>query len=168
MNNKIVTLGLILIGIASRLLPHEANFTAVGAIALFSGFYFSIKHSLGILIITMLISDIFLGFHSTMTWVYGSFILIAMLSAILKDKFKGKVFLFPFISAMLFFMITNFGVWISGNIYPHSFRGLIECYMLAIPFFRGTLMGDLLYSTIFFGGFKFLNRFSIDKVYIKG
>lgn len=168
MNNKIVTLGLILIGIASRLLPHEANFTAVGAIALFSGFYFSKKNSLGILIVIMSISDIFLGFHSTIAWVYGSFILIALLSAILKNKIKGKVFLFPFISAMMFFIITNFGVWISGNMYPYSFKGLIECYMLAIPFFRGTLMGDLLYSTILFGGFKFLNRFSVDKVYIKG
>lgn len=157
MNNKLIVLGLIFVGVASRLLPHEPNFTAVGAITLFSGIYLPKKYSFISLFLTMIISDIFLGFHSTIAWVYGSFILISLLSAHFKNKLKNQnIFLFSLVSSIIFFVITNFGVWVSGSMYSHNLKGLLECYTLALPFFRGTLMGDLFYTTLFFTGLKLI------------
>lgn len=158
MKNNILATGLILIGVISRLLPHEPNFTALGAIAIFSGVYLPRKYSLGVLLITMFISDIFLGFHPTIGWVYGSFILISLLSS----RFKN-VFLLPLMSSVLFFVMTNFGVFISGNMYTHNIKGLIECYILAIPFFRGTLLGDIFYTTAMFGGFNLVKNWQQRK-----
>lgn len=158
MKNKLIITGLIFIGIISRLLPHEANFTAVGAIAIFSGVYFPKKYAISILLITMLVSDFFLGFYPITMWVYGSFILISLLSAQLKNNLQNKrIFLFPFASAILFFVITNFGVWTSGNIYTHDIKGLIDCYVMAVPFFRGTFLGDLFYTVVLVSGFNFGN-----------
>lgn len=153
MKNNLLALGLVLIGVASRLLPHEPNFTALGAIALFSGVYLSKKYSLSILLITMFISDTYLGFHPTMPWVYGSFILISLLSSLFKN-----VTLLPIMSSVLFFIITNFGVWVSGNMYTHNLNGLLECYLLATPFFRGTFAGDVFYTTALFGGLSLVKN----------
>lgn len=91
--------------------------------------------------------------------------LIALIGLWLKKhKRVGFILGSSLFSSILFFIITNFGVWApSSNWYPHTLNGLIECYTLAVPFFRNTILGDLGYTVILFGGFEllkyFVNRF---------
>ena len=148
----IITL-MILSSAAIRLLPHYPNFTPIAGMALLSGAYFSNKKTAFIIPFTaMFLSDIILGFHSTMWAVYLSFALIVMIGFSLRYVKKiSNIFLASVSSSVLFFVITNFAVWISGGIYPVSFPGLTECYIAAIPFFHYTMLGDLFYAGIFFG-----------------
>lgn len=144
----------IFIGAVFRLLPHPPNFTPISAIALFGGVYFSNKLSLTLPVLAMLISDIFLGFYqpSLMLSVYGSFILCVILGFWLKKHKKWHTVLAGSIfCSILFFIITNFAVWAFTLWYPKTIGGFIECYALALPFFKNSLLGDLFYVAIFFG-----------------
>lgn len=160
MINIIVAVLLILFAAFSRLIPHPANFTPIAAIALFSGVYLNKKYFLVIPVAAMLLSDIFLGFHSTMIWVYGSFAVIALIGLWLKShKSVGYIFGTTLVSSIIFFIVTNFGVWASGY-YGYSFGGLVECYTMAIPFFKNTAAGDLFYVAAMFGIYEFVTRYS--------
>lgn len=149
---------MVLTAAALRLLPHYPNFTPVAAMALFGGAYFSNKKVAFLIPISaMLISDLILGFHSTMWAVYLSFALIVLIGFSLKNGKKiSSIFLASISSSVLFFIITNFAVWISGGIYPLNMLGLGECFTAAIPFFHYTMLGDLFYVGIFFGAFEFM------------
>lgn len=154
----IAVLILILVGISYRILPHPANFAPVAAISLFSGFYFR-RYFILIPIVVMLISDLFIGFYDfrLMAAVYSSFLLISLIG-ILMRKNKSVITLLgcSLSGSFLFFILTNFAVWALGQWYPHDFKGLVECYTMAIPFFKNTLAGDLFYSAVIFGCFELL------------
>lgn len=150
MNKNKLALGLIAVGILSRILPHDPNFTAVGAATIFAGIYLPKKYTFVIPLSIMLVSDLFLGFHQTMGWVYASYILIALLSTRMKH-----IIVTPLVSSVLFFVITNFGVWNTGTMYAHNLAGLIECYTMGLPFFRGTLAGDMVYTALLVGGYSY-------------
>ncbi|NTU47327.1 hypothetical protein HGA88_06935 [Candidatus Roizmanbacteria bacterium] len=157
MNSKLfVFFTLLIVGIASRLVPHEPNFVAVGAVSMVAGYYFSKKVALLLPASIMIISDCVLGFHATMPWVYGSFIAIALGSHLLKNKLHiTNVIALSFASSFAFFVTTNFGVWIATELYMKNFSGLVECYYYALPFFRNTVLSDLFYSGIFFSAIYF-------------
>jgi hypothetical protein len=160
MKNKLIIIFLILLGILLRLAPHEPNIVPIGTITLFSANYLPKKYSWSIALIIMLITDAFLGFHSMMIWVYGSYLLISLLNRREKSiQFNYKrLITMTLFSSVLFYLITNFGVWISTNLYTKNLQGLDECYFLALPFFRNTLMGDMFYNTVFFGGYNYLKN----------
>jgi hypothetical protein len=159
MMNFIVAVLLIIFAAFSRLIPHPANFTPIAAIALFSGVYLNKKYFLIIPAAAMLLSDIFLGFHSMMIWVYGSFAVIALLGLWLKSHKKiGYIFGTTIVSSIIFFIITNFGVWAAG-FYEYSFNGFVECYTMAIPFFRNSAAGDLFYAAALFGIYELVSRY---------
>ena len=146
-------LAILLVGFAalSRFVPHPPNFAPIAAMALFGGVYLEKRFSFIVPLAAMLISDYFIGFHNTMPFVYGSFILIALLGVWLRNhKTLGWIIGSSVASSVLFFVVTNFGVWVMGG-YPQNFAGLVECYVAAIPFFRNTLFGDLLYVMVLFG-----------------
>ena len=161
-------IGLILFASFSRIIPHIPNFTPIGAIALFGGAYFKNKlHSFIIPILSIWISDLlinnyilsyyeqFTWFYPGFLWQYSSFCIIILIGKFsLKKTSLNRVFLSSIGSSLLFFIITNFGVWISGSLYPLNINGLIKCYALAIPFFKGTLLGFLFYSSLLFGIFE--------------
>ena len=155
MNTNIkLALLLIISGVAVRLLPHPYNFTPIAATALFGGAYLPKRYALIIPIVAMLVSDIFLGFHSTMVYVYGSFILTGLIGMWLREhKNAGNVIGASLVSSVLFFLITNFGVWAQGA-YARDITGLWESYVMGIPFFRNTLAGDLFYTGAFFGSYE--------------
>ena len=113
--------------VVSRFLPHPPNFTPVIAIFMLSG-----GLSLVPLLITYLLTDAVLGFHSYMIWVNASLFAVSYLQ-------KG-----PIISSILFFVITNFAVWTSGY-YGFNLQGLLMCYTMAIPFFVNTLLSTMLF-----------------------
>jgi len=162
MMNFIVAVLLILFAAFSRLIPHPANFTPIAAIALFSGVYLKKKYFLIIPVAAMLLSDIFLGFHSTMIWVYGSFAVIALIGLWLKSHKKaGYIFGTTLVSSIIFFIVTNFGVWLSGY-YGFTFNGLVECYVMAVPFFKNTVAGDLFYVAAMFGIYEFVSRYFLS------
>lgn len=156
---KLITpLTFVLIGATARLLPHPANFAPIGAMALFGGTYMSKKQALVLPISAMFISDVFIGFDSLAmrASVYGSFLLIVIMGFWLKNHKNLKTVAFSSLTASLaFFLITNFSVWAFGNFYPKSLPGLEECYLMAIPFFRSTILGDFFYTGAFFGGYEF-------------
>lgn len=154
--NVILSFVLLLIGIASRIIPHTPNFTAVGAIAIIAGAYLPKKFALIIPLLIMLISDSIVGFHTTMPWVYGSILLIGLLSVYTGSK---HLVIMPLVASILFFIITNFGVWASGTMYAKTLSGLLQSYAMGIPFFRGTLLGDSIFTLTLYGvlqlaGFK--------------
>ncbi|MFL2629853.1 MAG: DUF6580 family putative transport protein [Flavobacteriaceae bacterium] len=157
---------IILFASFSRLIPHIPNFTPVGAIALLGGSYFKNKfHAFLIPISSLFISDLIINnfflnnyfkeftlFYSGFIWQYLSFILIIIIGIYGLKKFNiKKLLISTIVSSLVFFIITNFGVWISGSMYSKDLFGLILCYTLAIPFYKGTLLGFLFYSFLLFG-----------------
>lgn len=162
---KLIT-GMILLGALARLIPHPANFTPIGAMALFGGCYIANKRLACLIpMASMLISDILLqiiygnGFHSEMPWVYGSIALITALGFLLRGREQRQTIMVASLTgSLLFFFITNFGSWTQGY-YGYTGSGLLNCYVAAIPFFRGTVMGDLFYNLLFFGSFALIRRF---------
>jgi hypothetical protein len=158
--NLISPLLVILIAVLMRLVPHLPNFTPIAAMALFGGVYLNKKYAFAIPLLAMFISDIFLGFHATMPYVYGSFILTGMIGLWLKNHKSAKnLVCASLISSILFFLITNFGVW-AGGWYPKTLSGLLESYIMGIPFFKNTVLGDLCYSGVFFGGYELVLLFT--------
>lgn len=151
---------IIVAGVLLRLAPHEPNVAPISALALFGGAYLSKKYALILPLIVMIISDLFLGFHATIGWVYGSFILIGCIGLVLrKYKHTHTIILSSLSASLLFYLITNFGVWISGNMYPHNGAGLMESYAMGLPFLKNTVLGDLFYTGLFFGGYELLTHY---------
>ena len=152
----LILTGMIFIAAFVRLIPHPPNFVPVAAIALFGGAYFT-KRWVAFLIplAAMLITDLILGFHSTMWAVYLSFVIIVGIGMLMiKQKKVSNIFLASVSASVLFFVITNFAVWAFGIYYPKGLSGLAASYTAAIPFFHYTLLGDLFFVTLMFGSFE--------------
>jgi len=151
-------IGLILFAGISRLIPHPWNFTALGAMALFSGSMLNKKvEALIAPLLTLLWTDLILGFHETMIYVYVSVFLITLLGMWAQTS-KFKVLTSGLLGSLLFFMTTNFGVWFSQNLYPKTLAGLMECYMMALPFFENQILGDFFYLAVLYGLYAVLAR----------
>lgn len=152
-------LSLCVLAVATRLLPHPANFTPITALALFGGVYFERKYAFILPLVVLFASDLFLGLYSGMEWVYGSFALIGLLGLWLRSRKSVPVIAGTTLAgSILFFIITNFGVWLGGTLYTPDFTGLIACYTAALPFFRNTLLGDGFYVAILFGVTELVTR----------
>jgi hypothetical protein len=147
----------ILLAALSRLLPHPFNFTPIGAIALFGGVCFERKILAFVIPLSaMLLSDLVIqsmrgtGLHHTMWAVYGSFALTACLGIWLRKRTRvTNIFMASLVSSALFFLITNFAVWIGSTFYVQTFSGLLSCYAAGIPFYNHDLFGSALMNTVF-------------------
>jgi len=150
----------IIIASLSRLVPHLPNFTAISAIALFGAAYYDKKITALLVPITILfITDAILGFYQGMAWIYGTFIIVALIGFMLrKNTSVPRVIFASILSSICFYLLTDFGTWIGTNMYPHTFNGLIECYIAAIPFSRYEAIGTLFYSGVLFGSYYFAQR----------
>ena len=138
-------LGLSLLLGLSRVIPHLPNFTPIIAAAVFAPVILK-DTTLGIalIFIAMLIGDIVYGFHPYMLWTYGS-----LVGAIIIGTYGKYLFVNAIAGSILFFIVTNFGVWTSGY-YGYTLSGLIACYIAAIPFFGNQLLGTMFYTTGFY------------------
>jgi hypothetical protein len=153
-----LAISLLIIGILLRFLPHAPNFTPVAAIALFAGTFLNRKHALIIPLLLMVTSDLFLGLHNTIIFTWGSFILITVLGFVVKNKPSAlRITSMSVISSLLFYLITNFGVWLMGW-YPHTTQGLVNCYVMALPFLRDFTFATVLYTTVLFGAYELIAR----------
>ncbi len=141
MNRNLIIITMVLMAVATRLLPHPPNVAPITGIALFASHRFGDKRLAFVIpILCMFVSDLFLGFHSTLPFVYLAFICISFLGISSKNIHNGTILA----SSTLFFIVTNFGVWLLG--YPNTIAGFISCYTLAIPFFLNTILGDLFFT----------------------
>ena len=154
LRKEIFPIGLILILALARLIPHPPNFTPIIAVAIISGYFFkNLNFSLLILLIAMLISDLFIGFYENVFFVYASLLLITFIFNKISKKINFKnLFIYSFAGSVIFFVVSNFGVWVLGSpgvydiAYEKSLSGLIQCYVLAIPFFGNTFLSTLIFS----------------------
>ena len=156
----LILISMILVAAASRLIPHPPNVTSLTALALFGGAYFSDRRLAFLVPLTALfLSDLVLGFYHHMEVVYLSFALIGAIGLWLQKRRTAlPIAGAALASSVLFFVLTNFGVWAFDALYPKTLEGLIACYVAAIPFFQNTLLGDLFYAAVLFGGFALLER----------
>jgi len=137
---------LILILSFTRLVPHPWNFTPILAAGVFSGFYFkNLYLSIFIAIFAMFIGDLYLGFHSTMFFTYVSLIAAVGIGCLIKYFKLLEILLGGLASSVIFFIITNFGAWLTLDMYEKNITGLLKSYTLAVPFFHNTLISTLLY-----------------------
>jgi hypothetical protein len=162
-------LGITFSAAAMRLLPHPPNMTPITAMALFGGVYFANRRTAFLVpLAVMYLSDLVLGFfvynfgwfHLLMPFVYTSFAVTVCLGLLIRRRLNLlMVSGAALTSSVLFFIVTNFGVWLIGDLYPKTVAGLLGCYVAAIPFFRNALVGDTVYTTLLFGGFAFAQRY---------
>ncbi len=160
--NLIFALSFLLISIITRLLPHAPNVAPIAALALWAGVYLPKKWGWTLPIAAMLASDIFVGFYDArlMAVVYASFIATTLIGRLLRRASNPITLLLGSLGAStLFFLTTNFSVWALSSWYAHTPAGLLFAYTLGLPFFRNTLLGDLLYTGMFFA------VYSLAKVY---
>ena len=144
--NFIVFISCVGIVLLFRIIPHPPNFTPVIALSLYLPFIFGIW-SIPFCILGFAITDYFIEFHNLMFWTWGALAFTGYTS-----KFCNKIYsriVLSFIGAITFFVISNFGVWISGTLYEISVQGLLNCYIMAIPFFTNTLLSTIFFAVIF-------------------
>lgn len=146
---------ILVIGILSRVVVHQPNFSPVLALALFGGVYLGKRTAVVVPLLLMIITDLILGLHDTVLFTWTSILLIALMGGWVRER-KSTVNLFgaSFLSAVIFFLVTNFGSWLA--MYPHTAEGLRQCFVLAIPFFRLTLASTVFYSVVLFGTYYFI------------
>jgi hypothetical protein len=151
MKHMITIFTLVLIAGFSRLIPHPWNFTAVGAMALFSGARMPNKWMAFVApLLSLLWTDAVIGFHSTAIYVYAAVALITIIGFFSQNNYT-KVAIGTLLGSVLFFLITNFGVWAAQDLYPMTLKGLSRCYAMAIPFFGNQILGDAIYTAALFG-----------------
>lgn len=165
-------LSFLAIGILLRILPHPFNFTPIAALALFAGVQFK-NNKLAYLVplVMMLLSDIILqglyyvgitewpAFYDSMPMVYASFLLVVLIGrAISSSKNALKIGAGAVAGSLVFFLLSNFGVWLFGDgiMYTRDLNGILDCFAAGVPFYRNTLLGDLIYTGVFFGIFEFV------------
>lgn len=147
----------------ARLIPHPPNFTPIIAVAIMGGYLFkNFTMSLMVITISMLVSDIFLKFHDKMFYTYLSLFVISYFFFKISTKINKKnFFVFVFIGSLIFYIITNFGAWISSDMYEKNFNGLFSSYVMALPFFKNTLISTLIFSYIALFADSFYKKASI-------
>lgn len=156
--NYAVALVLVLLAALCRLVPHPMNFTPVLAVAIFGGATLPRRVAYAVPLGAMLLSDLALGygFGWTNIVVYGCFLTGAGLGHVLREKrTMGRTLAATLAGSLLFYVVTNFAVWLGPPMpppfdYPHTFAGLVKCYVMALPFFRNALAGDVCWTLSLF------------------
>ena len=164
MNKKLIIVTIIFaaITIAARLLPHMPNVAPMAALALFAGVYLPRRWSIVVPIAAMLISDLFIGFYEiqVVAAVYLGFALTVMLGWQVAKKLNPLTALGGSLSgSIIFFMLTNAAVWAFTQMYAPTAAGLMDSYVMALPFFKFSLVGDLAWTTVFFGAYQVVLRY---------
>ena len=161
----ILPICLILVLSFSRVIPHPPNFTPILAVGIFSGFFFrNFFLSSFIVLSSMFVGDLYLGFHGTMIFTYTALIVSVLIGALIKNfKFK-ELFFTSLFSSFCFFIITNFGAWLTLPMYEKNLAGLLQSYVLAIPFFHNTLISPFIYLIVLKFLFEQFSKKNIFKI----
>lgn len=168
MNKKsfLLIVAIIALAAASRLMKHPPNFTPIAAISLFGGWYLAKKYFVFIPLLAMFLSDIFIGFYD---WrltavVYLSIAATFFIGYLLRKKMTWRRVLVGSLSgSIMFFITSNLAVWALYEWYPHTLAGLSSCFVMALPFFKNSLAGDIIYSIVLFGAYQLVWFYASQK-----
>ncbi|HYL64105.1 MAG TPA: DUF6580 family putative transport protein [Candidatus Methylomirabilis sp.] len=160
LSQTIVALTIIVLAAVLRIVPHPWNFTPIGAMALFAGALVRDRRiAFSFPLLTLVVSDIFIGFNILEPLVYGSFLVNVLIGLWLRcRRTPVRIGTATFLGAIQFFLVTNFGVWMFLSTYPKTAAGLLTCYAAGVPLFWNTLAGDALFATLLFGGYALAER----------
>lgn len=172
-------LSIIVSGILMRLVPHLPNFSSISATALFGGAHLKKRYAIILPIVAIAVSDYLLlyvnpfgatgvdfanlqpvdaMFHSTTAYVWGSFLVSGLIGLWLRKNPKpSTIVVASLIASLQFYLITNFGAWASG-MYGRGLDGLLTSYLMGLPFLRWTILGDLFYTSVFFGSYALAKK----------
>jgi hypothetical protein len=173
--------GLLMIAVISRVIPHIPNFTPVESIALFSGVYIASRKLsfllpvIGIYLADLILNNtiyrsfypedsVFIWISGYMLWTFIAMGGIIVLGQILKTRLKPlNIIGYSLMGSLLFFIVSNFGVWLGSVVYPKTIAGLIECYTMALPFFRNSLLSNVIFTVVLFGSMEWISRTWLSK-----
>ena len=151
----LLPLGLIFLMVFSRLIPHPPNFTPIISVAILSSFFFkNINLSILVILISMFISDLLIGFHD---YVFFTYIPLVVIAIVFKEKILEykNILIYSVIGVIIFYLISNFGVWFLSKNYEENIQGLISCYIAGLPFLKNSLFSTIFYTYLTFSIFKF-------------
>ena len=173
----IVLTGLLRVMSAGNLLSPIANFTPIGAMALFGGTYFNSRWKSYLFpLLTLFLSDVvmmqlFYKTHSNgllysgWLWTYGAFAVMVLIGKYVKKVNFTNVVTAAVTAALAHWLITDFGVWLVGGLdittgkaLSRDWQGFVQCYVQAIPFLKNMLLGNIIYSGVLYGGFEALQK----------
>lgn len=165
---------LIFFGVIFRLLPHPVNIAPMGAIAIFAGAKLPRKWALAVPLGTMILSDIFIGFHNVIVYTWGTYALVALLSNKFLRKSSSATSLSEAIriggvtltGAFLFFVVTNFGVWLHSGMYARTLEGLVQSYVMALPFYQHSLIGDIGFTALLFTSYSLILKLREKRLFL--
>ncbi len=140
-----ISLGIFIVLAASRFIPHPPNFTSLIALSFYVPLFLG-KRFIPVLLVCFIITDIFMGFHETVFFTWGSVIFISLFSYLFQKNIYLRI-AGVISGSLVFYIISNFGVWSLGS-YGYSLDGLLICYIAAIPFYTNTLISTILYSAL--------------------
>ena len=151
----LLPLGLIFLMVFSRLIHHPPNFTQIISVAILSSFFFkNINLSILVILISMFISDLLIGFHD---YVFFTYIPLVVIAIVFKEKILEykNILIYSVIGVIIFYLISNFGVWFLSKNYEENIQGLISCYIAGLPFLKNSLFSTIFYTYLTFSIFKF-------------
>ena len=112
----------------------------------------------------MVLTDLIIGMHDVVFYTWGAFVLVGFIGMRLRgNRTPGRIFTSAVLSGTLFFVISNFGVWLAW--YPHTWQGFADCYIRAIPFFRNSLAGNLVFTAVLFGLYELARKLASESRY---
>lgn len=153
---------MVVLGACARLVPHPWNFTPMMAIGLFAGSHARrVRGGVLATLLALALSDAVLGFYSGFWYVYSAALIPVFLGGLIRDRRgAGVIACAALASSLSFFFITNFMVWATGTMYPHTLAGLWTCFLAGLPFYRNQILGDAFYTVAIFGGYALIQRLS--------
>ena len=155
-----ISLGIFIALGASRFIPHPPNFTSLIALSFYAPAIFGIRF-IPAIVFSFIITDLYFGFHGTTLFTWGSVVLIGLISKYMSStsimRLSGS-----FLAACLFYLLTNFGVWLLGS-YGYSLNGLVASYTMAIPFFVSTIISTIAFALLVEFFIKLKNTYFVSK-----
>tara|TARA_B100000123_G_C25518994_1_gene335787 strand:- start:79 stop:573 length:495 start_codon:yes stop_codon:yes gene_type:complete len=156
-----ISIGILVVLAVSRFIPHPPNFTSLISLSFYVPALLGLKF-LPFVLFSFIFTDIIIGFHNTLFFTWGSVILIGIIANKFVKSITSRI-TGALIGALIFFVVTNFGVWSLGS-YGYDFNGFLACYTLAIPFFGYSLVSTLFFSLLIEGviSIKKINSFLVN------
>ncbi len=157
-------IGIITVLVAFRFVPHPPNATPIAAMAIFAGAMFANRFLAYLVpLVAMLLSDLVLGLHSTIVYVYLGIAITVLLGSYLKNRTVVKVGIITVTASIIFYLLTNFGAWLHHDMYAFNLTGLQQAYVAGLPFLRNALIANLIFSYLLFYGLDWLKSYSLPK-----
>ena len=159
-----ISIGIFLALAASRFVPHPPNFTSLLALSFYAPAILG-RQYIAALLFSFVMTDLFIGFHTLTFFTWGSIVIIGLISKYFVNSAPKRLF-GALIGTLIFFILTNFGVWVTG-FYGYSIQGLISCFTLAIPFYVYSIISTLFFSVLIEITFALKQKYKNTKILYK-